>query len=153
MHGYWRRPELNAARRQRDWHRTNDLGRREADGSLSFVGPKMQMIKSGAENIYPAEVEGCLRSHPAVADCGVIGVPDAMWVQSVKAIVVLRRGATASAEDLIEHCRACIASYKKPRHVVFVEHLPRNAQGALDYRALDAAHGGGGYPGGATRGA
>ena len=64
MHGYWRRPELNAQRQRDGWHHTHDLGRREADGSLSFIGPKMQMIKSGAENIYPAEVEGCLRQHP-----------------------------------------------------------------------------------------
>ena len=132
---------------------TNDLGRREADGSLSFVGPKVQMIKSGAENIYPAEVEGCLRLHPAVAEAGVIGVPDATWVQCVKAIVVLKRDAQVSEQALIEHCRAHIASYKKPRHVVFADALPRAAQGGIDYSALDDAHGGGGYPGGATRGA
>jgi acyl-CoA synthetase (AMP-forming)/AMP-acid ligase II len=153
MNGYWRRPALNAQRQRGGWHRTNDLGRREADGSLSFIGPKLQMIKSGAENIYPAEVEGCLKQHPAVADCGVIGVPDAQWVQSVKAIVVLKPGALVDATALIEHCRARIASYKKPRHVVFADALPRTLQGALDYAALDAAHGGGGYPGGETRGA
>jgi len=153
MHGYWRRPELNAQRQRDGWHRTNDLGRREADGSLSFIGPKVQMIKSGAENIYPAEVEGCLKQHPAVADCAVIGVPDAEWVQSVKAIVVLKAGAPADAAALIEHCRQRIASYKKPRFVEFVSSLPRNASGAVDYKALDAAFGGGGYPGGDTRGA
>ena len=153
MNGYWRRPELNGQRQRGGWHRTNDLGRREADGSLSFIGPKLQMIKSGAENIYPAEVEGCLRQHPAVADAGVIGVPDATWVQSVKAVVVLKDGAQVSEQALIEHCRARIASYKKPRQVVFAGALPRTAQGAIDYAALDAAHGGGGYPGGATRGA
>lgn len=154
MHGYWRRAALNAERQRDGWHRCNDLGRREADGSLSFIGPKVQMIKSGAENIYPAEVEGCLRQHPAVADCGVIGVPDATWVQSVKAIVVLKPSAAAiTPDELIEHCRVRIASYKKPRFVVFVDALPRTANGALDYRALDAAHGGGGYPGGTTRGA
>ena len=119
MCGYWRRPELTAARQRDGWHRTNDLGKREADGSVTFVGPKMQMIKSGAENVYPAEVEGCLRQHPAVADCAVIGVPDPVWVQSVKAIVQLKPGAQASAEELIEHCRARIASYKKPRLVEF----------------------------------
>jgi long-chain acyl-CoA synthetase len=153
MHGYWRRPELNAKRQHGGWHRTNDLGRREADGSLSFIGPKVQMIKSGAENIYPAEVEGCLKQHPAVADCAVIGVPDPAWVQSVKAIVVLKAGAQADAAALVEHCRERIASYKKPRFVEFVASLPRNAGGALDYQALDAAFGGGGYPGGETRGA
>ena len=153
MHGYWRRPELNAQRQRDGWHRTSDLGRREADGSLSFVGPKLQMIKSGAENIYAAEVEGCLKQHPAVADCGVIGVPDAQWVQSVKAIVVLRPGASVQGDALIDHCRERIASYKKPRVVAFVDVLPRTAAGMLDYKALDAAHGGGGSPGGATRGA
>jgi long-chain acyl-CoA synthetase len=153
MHGYWRRPELNALRQRNGWHHTNDLGRREADGSLTFIGPKVQMIKSGAENIYPAEVETCLKLHPAVADCAVIGVPDAQWVQSVKAIVVLQAGAAATPEVLIEHCRERIASYKKPRTIEFVDALPRTAGGALDYKALDAAHGGGGYPGGETRGA
>jgi len=153
MNGYWRRPELNGRRQRGGWHRTSDLGRREADGSLSFIGPKVQMIKSGAENIYPAEVEGCLRQHPAVADAGVIGVPDATWVQSVKAVVVLKPGADADEQALIEHCRARIASYKKPRQVVFADALPRTPQGAIDYPALDAAYGGGGYPGGATRGA
>jgi long-chain acyl-CoA synthetase len=153
MNGYWRRPELNAQRQRDGWHHCNDLGRREADGSLSFVGPKMKMIKSGAENIYPAEVEGCLRQHPAVADAAVIGVPDATWVQSVKAIVVRRAGDDTDEAALIEHCRSRIASYKKPRWVVFASALPRTPQGAIDYAALDAAHGGGGYPGGATRGA
>ena len=153
MNGYWRRPELNAERQRDGWHRSNDLGRREADGSLSFIGPKLQMIKSGAENIYPAEVEGCLRQHPAVADCAVIGVPDPTWVQSVKAIVVLAPGAAVTPDVLIEHCRARIASYKKPRWFSFVATLPRTPSGAPDYAALDAAHGGGGYPGGATRGA
>lgn len=153
MNGYWRRPALNAQRQRGGWHRTNDLGRREPDGSLTFIGPKVQMIKSGAENIYPAEVEGCLKQHEAVADCAVIGVPDAQWVQSVKAIVVLKAGASADAVELIEHCRARIASYKKPRHVEFVDALPRDASGRPDYKALDAAFGGGGYPGGETRGA
>jgi len=153
MNGYWRRPELNARRQRDGWHRTNDLGRRESDGSLTFVGPKAQMIKSGAENIYPAEVEGCLRQHPAVADAAVIGVPDPNWVQSVKALVVLQPAAQVGESELIEFCRARIASYKKPRFVVFVEALPRTARGTIDYAALDAAHGGGGYPGGSTRGA
>ena len=153
MHGYWRQPELNAERQRGGWHHTNDLGRREADGSLTFIGPKLQMIKSGAENIYPAEVEGCLKQHSAVADCAVIGVPDPTWVQSVKAIVVLKPGVAADASALIEHCRERIASYKKPRVVEFVGALPRSASGAPDYAALDAAFGGGGYPGGETRGA
>jgi long-chain acyl-CoA synthetase len=153
MHGYWRRPELNAHRQRGGWHHTHDLGKREADGSVSFVGPKTQMIKSGAENIYPAEVEACLRRHPAVADCAVIGVPDERWVQSVKGIIQLKPGASASEEELIAHCRAHIASYKKPRFIAYTDGLPRTASGGIDYQALDAVFGGGGYPGGATRGA
>ena len=98
MNGYWNRPELNAERARNGWHHTNDLGRFETDGTFTFVGPKARMLKSAAENIYPVEVENCIKTHPAVADCAVIGVPDDAWVQAVKAIVVLRDGATATAE-------------------------------------------------------
>jgi long-chain acyl-CoA synthetase len=151
MNGYWRRPEINAHRRRTGWHHTNDLGKREPDGSLTFVGPKTQMIKSGVENIYPAEVEACIRRHPAVADCGIIGVPDPRWIQTVKAIVALKPEASATAADIIEHCRAQIASYKKPTTVEFSNSIPRVPTGGVDYRALDTAYGGGNYPGGATR--
>jgi long-chain acyl-CoA synthetase len=147
MLGYHDRPELNAERQRGGWHHTNDLGRREADGSISFVGPKTTMIKSAAENIYPAEVEACLSTHPAVKEVCIIGVPDPQWVQSVKAVVVLREGQDATADDLIEHCRARIASYKKPKLVDFADALPRTPAGTIDRDAVDAAHGGGGYPG------
>jgi long-chain acyl-CoA synthetase len=146
MNGYFDRDDLNAVRQAGGWHHTNDLGRREADGSITFIGPKTRIIKSAAENIYPSEVEGTLAKHPAVKEAAVIGVPDKTWAQSVKAIVVLNDGESASAEDIIEHCRSSIASYKKPRTVEFVDALPR--QGWLvDYDALDAQFGGGGYPG------
>jgi len=153
MAGYHSRPELTAARHRDGWHHTNDLGRRETDGSLTFVGPKTTMIKSAAENIYPAEVEGCLALHPAVREAAVIGVPDEKWVQSVKAIVAVRDGHTVTADELIAHCRAHIASYKKPRTVEFVDALPRLASGAVDRDALDVQFGGGGYPGGTNRSA
>ncbi|MGH9137569.1 MAG: AMP-binding protein [Acidimicrobiales bacterium] len=145
MNGYHHRDGLNAERLAGDWHHTNDLGRREADGSLSWVGPKTRFIKSAAENIYPAEVEAALQSHPAVKEAAIIGVPDATWGQSVKAIVALRDDASATAEELIEHCRSKIASYKKPRTVEFVDALPRQGW-PIDYDALDAQFGGGGYP-------
>ncbi|HEX5615764.1 MAG TPA: AMP-binding protein [Acidimicrobiia bacterium] len=150
MRGYWNRPELDRARRRGGWHLTNDLGRYESDGTFTFVGPKSRMLKSGAENIYPAEVEACLRAHPAVADCAVIGAPDATWVQHVVAIVVRRDGTSVTDAELIEHCRTRIASYKKPRRVEFVDVLPRVGS-AVDYDELDRHFGGGGYPGGATR--
>jgi len=151
MNGYWRRPELNAHRHRDGWHHTNDLGRREADGSLTFIGPKVQMIKSGVENIYPAEVEACIRRHPAVADCGIIGMPHPQWIQTVKAIVVLKPESEASAQDIIEHCRQHFASYKKPSSVEFREEMPRTATGGIDYKLLDELYGGGNYPGGNTR--
>jgi long-chain acyl-CoA synthetase len=146
MNGYFNRPELNAVRQAGGWHHTNDLGRIEADGSLTFVGPKTRLIKSAAENIYPTEVEGCLRNHPAVADAAVIGVPDPKWGQNVTAIVVLAEGSSATADDIIDHCRERIASYKKPKTVEFVDALPRQGF-AVDYDALDERFGGGGYPG------
>jgi long-chain acyl-CoA synthetase len=152
MAGYHNRDELNAERQRDGWHHTNDLGRREADGSLTFIGPKTRMIKSAAENIYPAEVEGCLNAHPKVREAAVIGVPDPTWTQSVKAVVVLHEGEDASAEEIIEHCRAHIASYKKPRSVEFVDALPRDGF-AVDYDALDERFGGGGYPSGYNRSA
>ena len=152
MAGYWNRPEENARRRRGGWHHTHDLGRREPDGSITFIGPKTRLIKSAAENIYPAEVERCVAAHPAVVECAVIGVPDPTWVQSVKAVVVLHDGSTVSADELIEHCRAEIAAYKKPRSVEFVDALPHVGY-EIDYDALDARFGGGNYPGGRTRSA
>ncbi len=146
MNGYWNRPEETARRRRGGWHHTNDLGRREPDGSLTFVGPKTRLIKSAAENIYPAEVEAAISSHPAVAQCAVIGVPDPQWTQRVKAIVVLAEGSSATAEEIVEHVRTRIASYKKPREIEFVDQLPRDGF-AVDYDTLDARFGGGGYPG------
>ena len=146
MVGYWNRPELSAERQAGGWHHTRDLGRIESDGSLTFVGPMQRIVKSASENIYPAEVEACLASHPAVAEVAVIGVPDPVWTQSVKAIVVLADGQDVTDAELVEHCRDHIASYKKPRVVVFVDALPRT-QGRVDYERLDAEHGGGGYPG------
>jgi acyl-CoA synthetase (AMP-forming)/AMP-acid ligase II len=146
MCGYYNRPEENAARTRDGWHRTRDLGKRNADGSVVFVGPKTTMIKSGVENIYPAEVEACLLKHPAIAAVCVIGVPDPRWDQNVKAVVVLKEGASATGAELIEHCRANIASYKKPKLWEFATQLPRVSSGAIDRNAVDRAFGGGGYP-------
>ncbi len=144
MSGYHRRPELTATKQAGGWHHTGDLGRRETDGTLSFLGPRLRMLKSGAENIYPVEVERCLASHPAVAECAVIGEPDETWGQRVVAIVV--SDGSASAEDLIAHCRDAIASYKKPSRIEFTDAIPKRGY-APDYDALDASYGGGGYPG------
>ncbi|MGH9028323.1 MAG: AMP-binding protein [Acidimicrobiales bacterium] len=146
MNGYFGRPELNLERQAGGWHHTNDLGRIEPDGSLTFIGPKTRLIKSAAENIYPTEVEGAIRSHQAVADAAIIGVPDRTWGQNVKAVVVLKPGESATADEIVEHCRKNLASYKKPKSVEFIDELPRKGF-AVDYGALDERFGGGGYPG------
>ncbi len=147
--GYHDRDRLNAERTRDGWWHTSDLGRREPDGSITFVAPLTRIVKSAAENIYPAEVEGCLGRHPGVREAAIIGVPDPKWTQRVVAVVVRAEGAEGDAltpEALIEHCRAHIASYKKPAVVEFVDRLPRQGW-AVDYDALDARFGGGGYPG------
>ncbi|MGW0810012.1 AMP-binding protein [Nonomuraea sp. NPDC002799] len=144
--GYFARPDLNAVKSRYGWHHTGDLGRREPDGTITFIGPKLRMIKSGAENVYPAEVERALKTHPAVADAAVIGVPDPDWHQAVNAVVALEPAATATEDELIEHARTLLASYKKPKRIVFVDEIPKRGF-TPDYDALDAAHGGGNYPG------
>jgi long-chain acyl-CoA synthetase len=149
--GYWNRPEINSRRFRGGWWHTTDLGRREADGTITFLGTMTRMIKSGAENVFPAEVENCLEAHPAVKEAAVIGVPSERFLQDVKAVVVLNGTALVTAEELIEHCRRHIASYKKPKTIEFLDALPRLG-GAKDYAALDEKFGGGGYPGGANLG-
>jgi long-chain acyl-CoA synthetase len=147
MVGYFGKDEENARRQRGGWHHTNDLGRREPDGTILFIGPRTDLIKTGVENVYPAEVEGALVKHPAVAEAVVIGVPDPVWDQNVKAVVRLHQPDGATAEDLIEHCRSLIASYKKPKEVAFVDAMPRLASGVIDREAVKAAHGAGGTPG------
>ena len=126
--GYWNRPVENAERWAFGWWHTRDLGQIEPDGSLTFVGTLTRMIKSGAENIFPAEVERALAAHPAVKEAGVIGIPNERWLQDVKAIVVLNEGASATESELIDHCKGLIASYKKPKWCEFVEALPGRAR-------------------------
>lgn len=144
--GYHDRASLNQERLRDGWWHTGDLGRREPDGSVTFVAPLTRIVKSAAENVYPAEVEGCLARHPAVKEAAIIGIPDPVWTQRVMAVVVLEEGASATAEELVEHCRAHIASYKKPSTVTFVDELPKKGW-EVDYAALDERFGGGGYPG------
>jgi long-chain acyl-CoA synthetase len=149
MAGYAGHPEETAARFREGWHHTVDLGRREADGSVTFVGPKTVFIKTGNENIYPVEVERCLLEHPAVAAVCVIGEQDPTWGQNVKAVVV--RAGDVDADELIAWCRSRIASYKKPKLVVFTDALPGQG-GSVDRTEVDRLYGGGGYPGHTTSG-
>ena len=131
--GYVNRPERGAAD---DWLRTGDLGRLDAEGYLYVVDRRDELIISGGENVYPAEVEAALLAHPAVAEAGVTGLADSTWGQVVYAAVVLRPGAGATAEQLRAHCRARLAAYKVPTRLELVATLPRNAAGKLLRRRL-----------------
>jgi long-chain acyl-CoA synthetase len=142
--GYFERPDLNSRKFHRGWMRTGDLGRREVDGTVTFVGPASRMIKSGGENIYPAEVEKTLSAHPRVKSVAVIGRPDPAWGQSVTAIVVA--DGQVDEHELISFFRDRVASYKKPRTVIFAETIPMSGW-FPDYDSLDRIYGGGGYPG------
>ena len=135
--GYWARPEETARVLDRDgWLKTGDAGYLDDEGFLFLTDRVKDMIISGAENIYPAEVENALAEHPSVADVAVIGVPDERWGETVKAIVVPRAGASATAADLIAFARSRLAHYKCPTSVDFAGTLPRNPSGKLLKREL-----------------
>jgi acyl-CoA synthetase (AMP-forming)/AMP-acid ligase II len=136
MAGYWHRDEENARVLREGWYHTGDVGYFDADGYLYIQDRLKDMIVSGGENVYPAEVERVLGEHPAVAEVAVFGVPDPTWGEAVKAAVVLRPGHTASADDLIAFARRCLAGYKCPKSVDFHQALPRNASGKLLKRQL-----------------
>ena len=131
MRAYFRNPEATAAAFDGDWFRTGDIGRFDADGFLYFVDRAKDMIVTGGLNVYSKEVETALIEHRAVADAAVVGVPDDDFGEAVAACVVLEDGAAATAEALIEHCRARIASYKKPKFVHFADELPRTGTGKV----------------------
>lgn len=134
--GYWRRPEATAEAFEDGWFKTGDLARIDDEGFIYIVDRKTDMIISGGENIYPAEVEDVLYRHPAVADVAIVGVPHDRWGEVPQAIVVIRSGQTLAAEELIGFCEGRLARYKVPRSVVFTDVLPRNAAGKVLKRVL-----------------
>jgi acyl-CoA synthetase (AMP-forming)/AMP-acid ligase II len=136
MAEYWRLPEETARTLVDGWLHTGDLARRDEDGYLHIVDRKKDVIITGALNVYPKEVEDILYKHPAVAECAVVGVPDAEWGEAIKAFVVLRPGETATEDELVQLCRDNLADYKKPRHVAFVDELPLSPVGKISRRAL-----------------
>jgi acyl-CoA synthetase (AMP-forming)/AMP-acid ligase II len=136
LSGYWRNPEATAKSFTDGWFHSGDVGRWDEDGYLYIVDRKKDMILTGGENVYPREVEEVLYEHPAVVEAAVIGAPDPKWGEKVVAVVCVREGESVDAEALIVFCRERIASYKKPRHVVFIDALPRNASGKVLKREL-----------------
>ncbi|HEX2316466.1 MAG TPA: AMP-binding protein [Thermomonospora sp.] len=133
--GYWNRPQANLTTFHDGWCRTGDLGYVNADGFLHLTGREKDMIRSGGENIYPAEVEKVLVTHPGVRETAVFGVPDARYVEVGCAVVVPEPGQAPDPGALRAHCRERLAAYKVPRYFVLAEELPRNASGKiLKYR-------------------
>ena len=137
---YWNKPEASAETFAGGWCRTGDLGRIREDGRLQITGRLKDMIRSGGENIYPVEIETVLLAHPEVVDVAVVAVPDRKWGETVCAVVVAEEGAGLSAEIVVEKCRAELAGYKRPRHVVFVEDLPRSHTGKIQKATLRDAY-------------
>lgn len=131
MKGYWRQPEATEETLRNGWLHTGDLGVFTDEGELYVVDRKKDMILSGDENIYPAEIEEVLHSHPAILEAAVIGVPDEKWGETVKAIVVLNEGASVTPDEIIGFCKERLSSYKKPTSVDFVDELPRNPSGKV----------------------
>jgi len=131
FHGYWGAPELTKEVLVDGWLRTGDLARVDEEGFIYLVDRKKDMIISGGFNVYPTEVEATLYQHPDVMEACVVGVPDEKWGESVKAVIALKSGCNTVAEELIAHCRACLADYKLPRTVTFVADLPKNASGKI----------------------
>jgi acyl-CoA synthetase (AMP-forming)/AMP-acid ligase II len=132
MAGYWNNSAATVAALRGGWYYTGDLGTMDEEGFVYLVDRKKDMIISGGENIYSREVEEALATHPAVQDVAVIGVKDEYWGEVVRAVVVLSPGAAAGEAELIDHCKTQIASYKKPKSVVFTQELPRLPSGKIN---------------------
>jgi acyl-CoA synthetase (AMP-forming)/AMP-acid ligase II len=140
MTGYWNNGPASVEALRDGWMHTGDVGFFDSECFLFIVDRKKDMIVSGGENIYSREVEEALLAHPAVLQAAVIGVPDPHWGESVKACVVLRPARCATEEELMQHCRNSIASYKKPRSIDFLDMLPRLFNGKVDKKELRARY-------------
>ena len=136
MRGYWRRDRDTADAIRGGWLHTGDMGSVDRDGFFYVKDRVKDMVVSGGENVYPAEVEAVLADHPDVADVAVIGVPDATWGEAVKAVVVRRPGGELTDEQLIEWSKNRLAGFKRPRSVDFTATLPRNPTGKVLKREL-----------------
>ncbi|UCD58052.1 MAG: AMP-binding protein, partial [Candidatus Hydrogenedentota bacterium] len=135
--GYWNNPKATEETFVGGWLHTGDLGYMDEDGYVYVADRIKDMIVSGGENIYCIEVENAIMQHPAVLEVAVVGIPDPVMQEAVKAVICLKPGTTATEEEIKEHCKKLIASYKKPRHIVFTGSLlPRNPGGKVIKAAL-----------------
>jgi acyl-CoA synthetase (AMP-forming)/AMP-acid ligase II len=126
---YYKNPEETVQTMRGGWLHTGDLGKYDRDGFLYFVDRKKDMIKTGGLNVYSKEVEEVLSRHPKIAEAVIIGVPDDKWGETVKAVVVVKEKEELSESEVIDFCKAHLASYKKPTSVAFVEALPKTQFG------------------------
>jgi long-chain acyl-CoA synthetase len=145
MKGYWNRPDetahaLRVGEDGRIWFHTGDIARIDEDGFTSIVQRKKDLIIVDGFNVYPSEVETVLYTHPAIQLVAVIGVPHKYHGEVVKACVVLRQGTSATAAELLAHCAADLADYKRPRHIEIRQTLPMSAVGKVLYRVLRDEH-------------
>ncbi|MFN2100446.1 class I adenylate-forming enzyme family protein [Altererythrobacter sp. MF3-039] len=131
MLGYWRNPEASEAALGHGWLRSGDLGTMDEKGLVYLLGRSKELIKTGGENVYPAEVDAVFAGMPEIADAGCCGVPDKQWGEAVKAFVVLRPGTQLSRDEITQRFKEQIAGYKRPRYVEFVDQLPRDMLGKL----------------------
>ncbi len=127
--GYWERPEETAETLKGGWLHTGDLGRMDEGGYVYIMDRKKDMIISGGSNVYPREVEEVLLEHPAVSEACVVGVPDPVWGEATKAVVVLKDGANVPSKDIVGFCAERLANYKRPKTVDFVRELPKSPYG------------------------
>ena len=139
--GYWKKPEETRKAIKDGWYHTGDLGYMDEDRYLYIVDRKKDMIITGGENVYSAEVENVLYMHPAILEAAVIGTPHEKWVETIKAVVVLKPGAQATEEEIIEFCKENLASYKKPTSVEFVTEMPKSSMGKILKRELHECYG------------
>jgi fatty-acyl-CoA synthase len=129
--GYWRKPDETMKTFVNGWCKTGDLGMFDQDGYLSIAGRKKDMIRSGGENIYAAEIEDVLYRHEDIKEVSVIGIPDPKYIEAVCAVIVKKEGSNLTEEDVIEFCKKYLASYKKPKEVRFVDQIPRTPSGKV----------------------
>jgi acyl-CoA synthetase (AMP-forming)/AMP-acid ligase II len=140
MKGYYRKDEATADAFRGGWFHSGDLVRQDDEGFIYVVDRVKDMIISGGENIYPAEVERAVERHPAVREVAVVGVPHPRWVETPVAVVVAEGNSQPETDEVLEFIRADLASYKKPSAVVYVDALPRNASGKILKRDLRDAY-------------
>jgi long-chain acyl-CoA synthetase len=136
MKGYWNKPEETAAVIRNGWLHTGDIGYTDEDGYIYLTERKKDLIIRGGENVYPKEVEDVLHRHPQVLEAGVIGIPDAVYGEEVKAFVVLKTAGAASEKELIDFCKQHLPAYKRPKSIRLMDSLPKSAVGKILRREL-----------------